>query len=58
MRESERAREHTEGEREADSLLSKELDVGLESRTLRASPEQTLDGLNHPGIPRTTCFLI
>ena len=40
-------------EGETDSLLSKESDVGLDSRTLGSlpRPRQTLHKLSHPGTP-------
>ena len=43
----------TEAEGKAGSLLSKEPNAGLDSRTLDhdLSPKQTLDQLSHPGAP-------
>ena len=38
-----RERESTEGEGEADSLLSREPDMGLDPRTLRSQPEPKAD---------------
>ena len=43
LRETERPPEEAEAEGEADSLLSRKLDMGLDPKTLRSEPEPKSD---------------